>query len=235
MSNPRITIFAGPVGAGKTEISINYALKLLQGKTSVALLDYDIVKPYIRVRDSADVLKKHGLNVLMPEGGLAFADMPIVPPRIYQWIADSSRHLVVDVGGDKQGSTALGQIMPRLKPDEYEFCLVINPYRPFTSTIKGIKQLAGEVSFGAHTRFTSIVGNPHIKSMTTFEDFKSGLEIIKQASVEMNLPIKFVAISEKFYPQAKADSVEESILPLQLFVKYPWESRKDKISWIYKG
>ena len=37
MSNPRITIFAGPVGAGKTEISINYALKLLQEKTSVVI------------------------------------------------------------------------------------------------------------------------------------------------------------------------------------------------------
>jgi hypothetical protein len=234
MSSPRITIFAGPVGAGKTEISINYALKFKQQETPVALLDFDVVKPYIRVRNSANVLRDNGLEVLMPEGDVAFADMPVVPPRIYSWIADKSRHLVIDVGGDKQGATALGQIIPRLKPEEYEFCLVINPYRPFTSTIEGIKQLASEVALGAHSEFNTIVGNPHVKELTTFEDFKSGLEIIKEASDEMNLPIKFIASSEKMYPEIKADSVSEEILPMQFFVKYPWEDRKDKISWIYK-
>ncbi|MEZ4813176.1 MAG: hypothetical protein R2883_06850 [Caldisericia bacterium] len=171
---------------------------------------------------------------LNARGEIAFADMPIVPPRIYSWIADTSKHLVIDVGGDKQGATALGQIIPRLKKDEYEFCLVINPYRPFTSTIEGIKQLASEVAFGAKARFTSIVGNPHIKSMTTYEDLKKGFQLIKQASIEMNLPIKFIAVSDKLYQEAKADGIDEKFLPLQLFVKYPWEDRRDKISWIYK-
>jgi hypothetical protein len=235
MKEPRITIFAGPVGAGKTEISINYALKLKQFGTEVALIDYDVVKPYIRVRDAAGILSENGLTVLMPDGKVAFADMPIVPQKIYQWIADDSRHLVMDVGGDKQGSTALGQIMPRLSEDEYEFCLVINPYRPFTNSIAGIKRLAEEVSLGARTKFDSIVGNPHVKEMTTIKDFMDGLRLIREASAEMNLPIKFIGVSEGLYPQVKVDSVDEELLPMQMFVTYPWQDRCECVNWIYKG
>jgi len=233
--NPRITIFAGPVGAGKTEISINYALSLKQAGTQVALIDYDVVKPYIRVRDSADVLRQSGLEVLMPEGKVAFADMPVVPQKIYHWIADDSRRLVMDVGGDKQGATALGQIIPRLNGGDYEFNLVINPYRPFTSTVDGIRNLAEEVSQGARARFTSIVGNPHIKDMTAIEDFTEGLGTIREASKALDLPIKFIACSQEMYDEVKALNIPETILPLQLFVKYPWEDRREKVSWIYKG
>ena len=235
MQKPRITIFAGPIGAGKTEISINYSLKLKQFGTKVALIDFDVVKPYIRVQDKADILMESGLTVLMPEGKIAFADMPIIPQKIYRWLADDSRHLVIDVGGDKQGSTALGQIMPRLSKEEYEFCLVINPYRPFTSTIAGIKQLADEVSSGAHTHFDSIVGNPHIKELTTMKDFMDGLELIQQASKDMGLPIKFIGVSEDLYSEVKADSADEELLPMQMFVTYPWQDRREGVNWIYKG
>ena len=233
--NPRITIFAGPVGAGKTEISINYALSLKQDDRPVALIDYDVVKPYIRVRDSVDVLRDSGLEVLMPEGKIAFADMPVVPQKIYHWIADKSRHLVIDVGGDKQGSTALGQIIPRLEPDDYEFNLVINPYRPFTSTVDGMRNLAEEVAQGAKARFTSMVGNPHVKDLTSIDDFKSGLEKIREGSKALGLPLKFISCSQEMYQEVLALNLPEKVLPLQLFVKYPWEDRRDKVSWIYKG
>ena len=53
----RIQIFVGPIGSGKTEISINYALSLHQKGENVALLDFDVVKPYIRIRDVAKAME----------------------------------------------------------------------------------------------------------------------------------------------------------------------------------
>ena len=229
----RIFIFAGTTGTGKTEVAINYALYLHQNDEKVALLDFDVVKPYIRIRDKADILRQAGLEVLMPEGSIAFADMPIIPTHLYAWVADKSRKLVVDVGGDKQGSTALAQVMPRIEADGYEFILVVNPFRPFSKTVDQIKPIAGEVAFGAHTRFTHIVANPHLKEKSTRKDFLEGLEIVKQASKEMELPIKFVAVSHEYLKDITQDDLPAPMLPLQLFIKYPWEE-KPRVNWIYR-
>lgn len=233
MSQPRIFIFAGYTGTGKTEIAINYALSLHQSGVPVALLDFDIVKPYIRIRDKADILKAAGLNVLTPSDEYAHADMPIIPPHTYSWVADKSRKLVIDVGGDKQGSTTIGQFMPRIEPGGYEFILVVNPFRPFSNTVESIKRIASDVAFGAHTRFTHIAANPHLKEKSDKEEFFKGLEIIKDASREMNLPMKLVAVSNENNFEVSDGQLPAPRLPLQLFIKYPWEV-KPTVNWIYK-
>jgi hypothetical protein len=230
----RIQLFVGPIGSGKTEISINYALSLKQEGENVALLDFDVVKPYIRVRDVVDQLSQSGLKVLTPEGPTAYADMPVVPAHIYHWIADTSRKLIMDVGGDKQGSTTIAQVIARLDPQDYEFTLVINPFRPFMSSVSQIIKTASEIAFAAHGRFTSIVANPHLKELTTLEDFLSGLEVVIAASKEMNLPIMFSAITPEMNAQLNGKEIGLKKLPLQLFVKAPWEE-KQTFRWIYKG
>jgi hypothetical protein len=230
----RIQFFVGPIGSGKTEISINYAISMHLGGQSTALLDFDVVKPYIRIRDVASEIRKSGLTVLTPEGPTAYADMPMIPPHIYHWIADSSRKLVVDVGGDKQGSTTVAQVVARLEPQDFEFTLVINPYRPFMGSVEQIIRTASEIAFGAHSRFTSIVANPHLKEQSTLETFLSGLEIIKAASREMNLPILFTGITREI--ESRLDGIDIGLekLPLHLFVLPPWEP-KPIVNWIYKG
>lgn len=230
----RIHIFVGPIGSGKTEISINYALSLHQKGENVALLDFDVVKPYIRIRDVAKALKESGLNVLAPEGPTAYADMPIVPPHIYQWVGDDSRKLIIDVGGDKQGAATIAQVLARLKPEDYEFTFVINPYRPFMGSVPQIVRTASEIAFGAHGRFTSIVGNPHLKEMSTKETFLDGIKIIKDASKEMNLPLLFTGITPEMEKEIEGIDIGVPKLPLQLFVLPPWEPQKT-VSWIYKG
>ena len=57
MKSKRITLFVGHYGSGKTNIAVNYALKLAKERPQVALADLDIVNPYFRSKDSlADLL-----------------------------------------------------------------------------------------------------------------------------------------------------------------------------------
>ena len=54
----RITIFSGHYGSGKTNIAVNYALKLRKEGLEVSIADIDIVHPYFRTRDSEKELKE---------------------------------------------------------------------------------------------------------------------------------------------------------------------------------
>ena len=52
----RVTLFAGHYGSGKTNLAVNYALALRESGESVTVADMDIVNPYFRTKDSAEVL-----------------------------------------------------------------------------------------------------------------------------------------------------------------------------------
>ena len=60
----RVTLFCGHYGSGKTNIAVNYALKLKADGLDVALADLDIVNPYFRSKDSTAELEKAGVRVI---------------------------------------------------------------------------------------------------------------------------------------------------------------------------
>ena len=59
----RIRIIIGHYGSGKTEFSINYALKLNELGKKVAIADLDIVNLYFRSREKAGLLEEKGRHV----------------------------------------------------------------------------------------------------------------------------------------------------------------------------
>ena len=54
----RIRIITGHYGSGKTEFSINYAVKLAEMKKKTMLIDLDVVNLYFRSREKADELER---------------------------------------------------------------------------------------------------------------------------------------------------------------------------------
>ena len=62
MDSKRITVFAGHYGSGKTNIAVNYALKLREKYDKVNIADLDIVNPYFRSKDSEKYLEEKGIQ-----------------------------------------------------------------------------------------------------------------------------------------------------------------------------
>ena len=60
MESKRVTLFAGHYGSGKTNIAVNYALKLRADGKPVVIADLDIVNPYFRTKDSEKELTEAG-------------------------------------------------------------------------------------------------------------------------------------------------------------------------------
>ena len=55
----RVTVVCGHYGTGKTNLSINLALDCARNGEDVTLVDLDVVNPYFRSADYADVLTEN--------------------------------------------------------------------------------------------------------------------------------------------------------------------------------
>ena len=84
LTGKRITIFAGHYGSGKTNIAVNYALALRKKypNKDVALADLDIVNPYFRTKDSADIMRQNGIRLISSEFANSNVDLPALPPTL---------------------------------------------------------------------------------------------------------------------------------------------------------
>ena len=59
-----IHIVIGHYGSGKTEFAVNYAIRRRESGSEVAIADLDIVNPYFRTRQQADMLEAKGIRVV---------------------------------------------------------------------------------------------------------------------------------------------------------------------------
>ncbi len=217
----RINIFAGNFGSGKTEISINYAIKKKRdGKSKkVAVVDMDVVNPYFRSREAQKKLENQGIEVIFPEGLLANADLPIISPVIYKVLQQKSYQVIFDVGGDDVGATVLGSLQKYFQEDSVEFNLVVNPYRPFTKDLGGIKNIKEEVENASRLQFESMIANPNLGDETTVEILQEGYNKVLEFSRYFDLPIKFTVVMEELKDKI---SLPGEIFILKRFMRPPW-------------
>ncbi len=78
----RINIFCGGFGSGKTEVAVNFSLRMSELGRKVSIADLDIVNLYFRSREVRDQLRSRGIDVLVPSGALVNADLPIIVPEV---------------------------------------------------------------------------------------------------------------------------------------------------------
>ena len=78
----RISIFCGGFGSGKTEVAVNFSLRMSELGRKVSIADLDIVNLYFRSREVRDELRGCGVDVIVPSGALVNADLPIIVPEV---------------------------------------------------------------------------------------------------------------------------------------------------------
>ncbi len=189
--NKQIHIFAGHFGSGKTEIALNFARKQREAGKSVAIIDIDIVNPYFRTNDAADILKKLGIRLISNGYASTNLDMPIVPPEVLS-VFDSEEEVVIfDVGGDSDGAYALGQYFNAFKENTYHMHYVINARRPLTSDADELLDMAYEIEAASRLKFTDIYNNTNLAMQTTGETLISGMEVARSLSEKMNIPVAY--------------------------------------------
>lgn len=217
----RVTLFAGHYGSGKTNLAVNYALKLSGEGYKTLIADLDIVNPYFRTRDSEGELEKAGIKIVVSPYANSNVDVPALPDEMYRVIDDKSYHCVIDVGGDDRGALALGRLAPALNAEnDYEMLLVVNFFRPLTQTPEQALKVMGEIEQASSMRFTGILNNSNLGNATRTEDVVSGVQKAKQLSDISGLPLLGTCVSQDKIAALTQDI--PNLLPVRLHFRADW-------------
>ncbi|MBE6532075.1 MAG: ParA family protein [Ruminococcaceae bacterium] len=217
MNDKRLTLFAGHYGSGKTNIAVNYAIRLAKEGKRVCIADLDIVNPYFRTKDSAEELSAVGIDLISPRFANTNVDLPALPAESYRLVQDKSTYGIMDIGGDDRGAYALGRFADAIKAEnDYRMAFVLNCYRPLTSTLDDAIEIMREIEAACGIQFTCIVNNSNIGRETTREAFLDSLGFAEALSEKTGLPIWLHTVEERL----AAGIADIPVMPLKLQKKY---------------
>ena len=222
INDKRIRIIIGHYGSGKTEFSVNYTMKLKQATASkVAIADLDIVNVYFRSREKQVMLEEQGIKVIASSIAGNALDLPAVAADIITPLEDKSYEYVIDVGGDSVGARVLGRFKNYIEDGDYDMFLVVNANREQTMDLEGIKRHKETIEATSRLKVTGFINNTHLIRETTLEDVLKGDKLLKEASKELGIPIRYVSAMSHIASQIP-DEVSGEILALDLIMRDQW-------------
>jgi len=215
-------VLAGPSGSGKSEISLNLALRGLCSPRRgilgpVVLVDLDIIKPLFRLRNLRAQIEPLKLRFITSGREWDGADLPILPGQLGRWL-ESDQTVIVDLGGDGAGARVLAQYASSLPLSETEMFFVANPNRPFVRDAEESLAALLEIEANTGIPFTAVISNPHLKEYTALSTILDGHRLVEELSLLSGLPIAFIAVREDLAPAVRnqLSSLQQPVNPRQV-------------------
>lgn len=218
----RIHIFSGHFGSGKTEVALNFAMKLRENGKKVKIVDLDIVNPYFRSNDAREILGKNNIELIANNYASSNLDMPTVPLNLLSVFDNKDSIVIFDVGGDDDGALALGQYKKFFDQEGYEMHLVVNTKRPLTGNADELYEIAQRIEAASRLKFTDIYNNSNLSVMTDENTLFSDYEEIEKLSCKMGIIVKKncgLDIALKNVP----DSLKGTEFGMKIYIPKPWE------------
>lgn len=221
----RVRIITGHYGSGKTEFAVNYATKLVGlSDRKVALADMDIVNVYFRSREVRDKITAAGIRMIDSSVNTS-ADLPAVPAEAFAPFEDKSYDYIIDLGGNDVGTNVLGRYKKLIMPEETDFFMVVNVFRPDTMNVEKILNVKEKLEYSSGLKVTGFVNNSNLVRETNAESVLLGDEIVSEASRITGIPIKYTTYVEEVVldmtPEIKA-KLSGEVIPMKYFMRETW-------------
>ena len=186
---PAVTVICGHYGAGKTNVAVNFAIDARGTGLPVYLADADIVNPYFRAADAAEMLRGYGVEPLIPLFANSNVDIPALPPMLTSLLEGNGNEIIfIDVGGD-DGSVVLGRYAEAIRRRGYEMFFVVNRYRPLTARPEDAAECAREIESASGLKVTGIVNNSSLGEETTADDILGSIGYAEATARIMGVPL----------------------------------------------
>ena len=219
----RIRIITGHYGSGKTEFAVNYVKKLRESVDGrVAIADLDIVNVYFRSREKKEELEEKGIQVIASNLDTAVADGPAVSGAMTMPVMNKEYQDVVDLGGNDVGTLVLGRIKPLLDHAEADFFMVVNAYRPNTSTPEGIIEQMENLEYAAGLKVTGFINNTNLVRETTAECLLHGDEVLKEVTKRTGVPVKYVSYVKDVMTEEIPEGLSGELFPMEFNMRKTW-------------
>lgn len=214
----KITIVTGHYGSGKTNFSANLALKMAAEGKKVTVADLDIVNPYFRSADFAELFKQNGVTLAAPMYANTNLDIPAISFDLER-IAEEEGYLIIDVGGDDAGAAALGRYVKGFEAymDDIEMLYVVNMYRYLTETPEDAIQFMQEIQWASRMKHTAIVNNSNLAEETTAERIEESVPYAQKVSEMSGLPVMYTVVT------GDIEADVPNPFKAQVFVKKLWD------------
>lgn len=223
LEDDRLVMVVGNYGSGKTEVSVNLAIRAAASGRRVSIADLDLVNPYFRCREARRLMETHGVRVVVPPGAQAWADLPIVLPEVLGMLSPPAGTLsLFDVGGDDVGARVLGSLRDGAIRAGCELWQVINPQRPFTRDADGCMAMRDAIERSSRLSVTGLVVNAHLMEETTADTVLSGLDVAREVARRGRIPIRFVAVMEALADEPPIRAIGEPVFPMKRHMLPPW-------------
>ncbi|MBS7526022.1 ATP-binding protein [Fusibacter paucivorans] len=221
-NDKRIRIIIGHYGSGKTEFAVNYALALSKRGKHVSLCDLDIVNPYFRSREKAEMLESAGITVISgARGHQANLDIPMISAAILGPLQQPEEQVILDVGGDSVGARVLARYHPNLKEGDYDMFCVINANREQTQDVQGVLSHIKAIEATAGLKVTGLINNTHMLRETTTEDVMRGQLLSEEVSRLLEIPVKYISTLSSVAAELEGSMAGE-IFPIRMVMREDW-------------
>ncbi len=193
----KITIVTGHYGSGKTNFTANLALKASNAGERVTVVDLDIVNPYFRSADFDDLFKNSGVRLAAPLYANTNLDIPALSFDL-DFIARSDGYIIVDVGGDDAGASALGRYADGLAAykGDIEMLYVVNMYRRLTGSPEEAAELMNEIECASKMKCTALVNNSNLGEETVAETVERSIPYAEKISELTGIPLLFTVVTD---------------------------------------
>ncbi len=188
LATEKITIIAGPFGAGKTNVAVNLAMDIATNGTKSRVADLDIVNPYFRSADNEKMLSEYGIETLIPEFANTNVDIPTLPNN-YRLIFEGEGKSVADVGGDADGAAVLGLSHDDYVAAGYKMYFVYNRYRYVTAEPSGALEVMEAIKRSSGLEFHGVINNSNLGIETDEEAILKAIPYAEKFAEMASLPL----------------------------------------------
>ncbi|MFP4582062.1 MAG: cobalamin biosynthesis protein CbiA [Desulfococcaceae bacterium] len=217
-----IIILVGNYGSGKTEVAVNLAAERRNAGFAVRIADLDLVNPYFRTREARKPLRDLGIDVVLPPEPYMHADLPILAPAVAGMIRDPAPVTLLDAGGDDVGATVLAALAAALKDRAVRMIQVVNPFRPFTDSLEGCRQIRAEIEAASRLSVNGLIGNANLIDETDADVVREGYAFCRDLSRESGLPLECITVPVDLLPEVEGDPLDCPVLPIHRQLVPPW-------------
>lgn len=223
-----VVIVCGHYGVGKTNLALNLALACAAANEQVTLADLDLVNPYFRSSDYPEVLVNAGVRLASPTFAGTTLDTPSLggqlATEVERALAEPGRRLIVDVGGDDAGATALGGYADELRNPGVRMLYVVNAFRNLTQEPGEAAAVLREIEAASHLAACGVVNNSHLCDETSKEDVETGSTWAQAIARELALPLVATCVPARL---AKSCNYREGSSDARVivgrYVNTPWQ------------